>query len=502
MKSAKFTLPVAALLLFGACIAGLPPSLRQDIADEHLRLQDAQHDLEHSRQLVSQQIAADPDLFRTAPEPAQWTAKFQAAQETLRTAEEADRELARLAGRNRASSRSEAEALLTKERNLRRTASDQAQAVIATASRWLDFRKNLPVNLDRMKQDYEAVRAVDLAPVSKIVEQAEQDWPSKRDALATRLDALREIPEQTEKEWTDSAGARELAVNGKITDAQLAPLIEFSDTLSADPSLIQTKAADLRALSGQLYDSWDQILVDLDKPSHQSDEQYRERIKTVRTHLTDVSARQSETSSSEHWVPISESTFHAVENDLGMSVAHKDAGLFDSEAITTPEPAGFAYIAPESQGSNQYGYWAHDGGQSVWTWLPQYLILRELLWNHSYRPVVLDEYRGYRTAQSVGRTYYGQTTPASPPKYGTHGSFTQSSYASSRYVQSGGYKGSAYASRGSFASAPHPAPQRNPSLADRRAGRQFGFGAGSPSGHRFGQGSGSRGFGRGFGRHR
>jgi len=506
MKSGKFTLPLAALLLLAACIAGLPTSLRRDIADEHLRLQHAQHDLEQSRQLVFRQVAANPDLFRAVPEPARWTAQFQAAQETLRTAGETDRELAQLAGRNRASSRSEAEALLTKERNLRRTASDQSQAVIAAASHWFNFRKDLSANVDRMKQDYEAVRTIDLAPVTKTVEQAEQDWPSKKEALAARLDALREIPEQAGKEWNSSAASLELTAQGEITDTQLAPLIEVSDTLSADPALIETKAADLRALSGQLYDSWDQILVDLDAPSSESGEQYRERIRTVRNHLTDIAARQSETSSSEHWVPVSESAFHAVENDVGMSVAHKDAGLFDSEAVTTPQPAGFAYIAPESQDSNQYGYWNHDGGQSVWTWLPQYLILRELLWNHAYRPVALDEYRGYRTAQSVGRTYYGQTTPASPPKYGTHGSFTQSTYASSRYVQSGGYTGSAYSARtsarGSFASAAHPEPQKTPSLADKRAGRQFGFGAGSPSGRRFGQHAGSRSFGRGFGRRR
>ena len=67
-------------------------------------------------------------------------------------------------------------------------------------------------------------------------------------------------------------------------------------------------------------------------------------------------------------------------------------------------------------GSNQYGYWSHSGGESVWTFLPQYLIMRELLWGHSYRPIYVNEYNGYQTAQRSGRTYYGQETPASSPK--------------------------------------------------------------------------------------
>jgi len=68
---------------------------------------------------------------------------------------------------------------------------------------------------------------------------------------------------------------------------------------------------------------------------------------------------------------------------------------------------------------------------------------------HSYRPIVINEYNGYYNAQRSGRTWYGQETPASTPKYGSHGTFTEQRYAGSRYVQSGGFKGSAYASRGS-----------------------------------------------------
>src|SRR5271165_4711251 len=111
--------------------------------------------------------------------------------------------------------------------------------------------------------------------------------------------------------------------------------------------------------------------------------------------------------------------------------------MYDSEAQNTAQPAGFAYIAPPSVGSNQYGYWSHTDHGSFWTFLPQYLIMRELFWGHDYyRPIVVNEYNSYYNAYRGGHTWYGQESPAAPPKYGSHGTVTQQHYSASRYVQS------------------------------------------------------------------
>jgi len=48
------------------------------------------------------------------------------------------------------------------------------------------------------------------------------------------------------------------------------------------------------------------------------------------------------------------------------------------------QPAGFAYVAPPSQGSNQYGYWEHRGGGDFWVFYGQYALLRDLLFNRQY----------------------------------------------------------------------------------------------------------------------
>jgi hypothetical protein len=504
MPLLRRNLVIFALAVLTACVGGLPRSLREQIALETNRLREAERQLQRSQEKVHQDEAQAPDLFHDSAVPAEWDARLQNARDKLNSAEVKGREMADLARRGRADSRFRAERLISDERNLRESAVRDAALVESAANKWVAFPHDLPSHLSEMNREYQAVRAADLAPVSQIVQQAEKDWPAKKGDLDNRLAALHEIQNSAETQWKSTETARADAAAGKARGAELATLIQTDDALSNDAANLTAKTEELRSLSGQLYDSWDKILTDLDVSRFEGEPIYRERIKTVRTHFTDVASHKTETTQDERWVDVPEGTYHAVENDLGMAIAHKDAGLFDSEAQTTPQPAGFAYIAPVSQGSNQYGYWTHAGGESVWTFLPQYLLLRELLWNHDYRPVPIGEYTAYRTAERSGRSYYGQSTPTAAPKYGTHGTFTQTHYAQSRYVQSGGFKGSAYASRSAGSSSrfeePH-AGSRSVAPNNGTAGRRFGFGAG-PGGKRFGSPGGFRSPGRGFGRRR
>ncbi len=336
--------------------------------------------------------------------------------------------------------------------------------------------------------------------------------------LERRLAALKAIPEKAGKEWADTDAARKDALDGKAGGAEVATLIETDDALSRDAVALPREAGELRDECGQLYNSWDKILTDLDVAHEGPGQEFRERVKTIRTHFDDASATKGETTSDEKWVDVSQPQYRAVENDLGMTLAHKDAGKFDSEAQTVPQPAGFAYIAPPSQGSNQYGYWSHDSfGHSVWTWLPAYFIMRDMLWAHNYRPVLMDEYNTYHTYARGGRTFYGQTSPSAPPVYGSHGTFTEKRYANSHYVQSGGFKGSTYASRQGSPAAARPGFSEPRVGANEPGGHRFGSGAsgGSPSGRRFGSGAshmppsrrfgspgGMRAPGRSFGRRR
>jgi hypothetical protein len=517
MKPGSFGASLVLLALLAGCTGGLPRELQRDIAREVDAIHNAESQLHQQQNTLRQNLAEGTDVLRATAAAAEWGRALQSAQEKLNRAKREGETLTQLARNNRADSRGQVERLLREEKALRAEAGNEASRAVGESARWSAFSRDLPGHVQQVEEKYASLQSFDLTPTSKAVEQAEKDWPAKKDELERRLASVRQIPESLAASWKSTEAARQDARAGNVTGEELGALVTEQDSLEQGLNKLNARSKELQAASGQLYEAWDKILTDLDDSRDGSEGLYRERIKTVRTHMTDPT-HKGQVTSDEHWVNVPEADFRAVKDDLGMAIAHKDAGLFDSEAQTTPQPPGYAYIAPESQGSNQYGYWTHRDGQSFWTFLPEYLILRELLWSHSYRPVTLGDYTAYRMAQRAGQSYYGRETPTAPPKYGTHGTFTQKQYASSRYAQKGNFSGSAYSSGGSsgksaFSRADqddHHGFSVDNGTAGRRfgtgaapsSGRRFGTGAAPSSGRRFGLGGGSRGMGRGFGRGR
>ncbi|HEX4136788.1 MAG TPA: hypothetical protein VHY84_19415 [Bryobacteraceae bacterium] len=482
---------IAAALLLVSCDT-LPRALRNQIASEKENLRQTEGQLQHSADTVRDDLAHSPDLFRGTPVATAWPSRLQSARASLDRAKGDMQQLDRVSDPRRA------EALLSEERGLRQSVARDAESVESDANSWLDFERNVPHYLTAMLREYDDIHGFDLTPVAAIVQKAEQDWPAKKAVLDGRLAALRQSSDSAETQWRATESARQAATAGTAAGPAIATLIQANDVLQHDDNQLKHDADQLRAECGQLYDSWDKILADLEVAHRGSDMVYSEKISTVRIHYIDVAAKKTETSTDNKWVDVSAPTYRTVENDLGMTIAHKDAGLFDSEAQNNVQPPGFAYIASPSVGSNQYGYWSHDAGHSVWTWLPEYLVMRELLWGHRYQPIYVNEYNGYQSALRSGRVYYGQETPNSPPKYGSHGTFTAQRYAGSRYVQSGGYAGSGYASnRAAGTSRPEsgflPSSPRSTPGEGSSAGKRFG---GSSNGERFGS---NRGSGQRFG---
>jgi hypothetical protein len=465
----------------------LPRSLKDDIAAEHDRLQQADRQLKRSGDTIRQELAANAALFQGSSVATDWPAHLKSAQTKLDRAKAEGAELDKAArGPGNNETRRHAQELLNQERELRLAALRDTEAVDTDAAKWLDYKNNAAHYLARMQDEYNAVRTADLSKVTAAVQKAETDWPAKKADLDARLASLKQSSADVESQWKATEAARKEAAAGALSGASVATLIQADDTLGKEATGLTAGADQLIGLSGQLYNSWDRILEDLDKNQEGSDTVYREKVKTVRTHFVDVAAKKTEVSTDSAWTDVSAGAYRSVENDLGMAIGHKDAGLYDSEAQTTPQPPGFAYIATPEQGRNQYGYWDHSSAGSVWTWLPEYLIMRQLFWGPSYRPVVVNEFNSYYSAQRMGRSYYGNETPAAPPRYGTHGTFTEQRYAGSRYVQSGGFKGSGYASGGAAGSA---ASRSTPS------GSGFGEGEGSSAGKRFGGRPSGEGFG-------
>jgi hypothetical protein len=434
------------LVLF-AGLDDLPRKVRAEIATEQKNLATSERELIAARDEVKRDLSADPDLFRVHSMSTAFPERLARAEVNLNAARRDMDSLAVLNKANRRNDREKAEQLLRLERGRRMAAVSDAQAVQREARAWIERKQHLPEQLAQMERDYQAARAADLGAIASVVARAESDWPEKKVDLESRLAALRAQPAEAEKIWESTAEARRKIAARDLASFDYATFFTSAESLH-DAANVPTKAGELRSLTGQLYDSWDKLLVDLDVRRSGSARQYREKLRTVRTHFTDVAAKKTEVTTDEKWVEVSKPQFDSVEDKLGMAIEHKSAGKYESEVDRVAQPAGFAYIAPPTQGSNQYGYWQHSGGNSMWVWLPQYLLMRDLLYNRDYRPLGTGEYEGYRTAQRSGQTYYGRDETSNLPKYGSGGTLTQRRYADSNYARSGGYKDSRYATGG------------------------------------------------------
>jgi hypothetical protein len=447
----------------------LPSSVRAQIDSERTALAAAPNQVRAAQDAVTREEQSEPALFNSIAPSRQWPTQFQQASDELQSARGDMDELTRLENKGHRSDQQRAQALLSHERTLRTGALNQATAIQTEAAHWIDREHHLPEEVRQMEQSYQSIHSFDLAPLTATVEKAETDWPEKKADLASRLAAVTSVVTRSDSLWQSTAAARRQAGSGDFSGLDLGALLSASDELKTSAAALPHQSDELKSLSGQLYDSWDKVLVDMETRGIGTARAYDQKIRTVRTHL-------GATSSEEQWVDVTPVTYDAMRNDLGMAIEHKPLGKYDSEAEHVAQPAGFAYMAPPSQGSNQYGYWEHrDGGQSFWVFYGQYALMRDLLFNHSYRPLPRDEYEDYRSWHSRGQTYYGRDTEAggNTPKYGTNGSATQERYSGSTYAHSGGFRDSPYASKsGSFRDSPY---------ASRSEGGRT-FGSNKPSG--------------------
>jgi hypothetical protein len=471
----------------------LPRKVRADIAAEAKELPKAQQQFQTAQDQVTSDISSDPDLFRAHDMNTVFPGRFHIAANELQGAQRDAAALDKLVKANRRQDTDQAQKLLKEERALRAAALNEATAVQTEATHWVDMKRNLPTELQQMEADHQTLQHWDFAPIAATVTRAETDWPQKKSDLDTRLTALRAIPSDGEQAWQSSDAMRRKAEAKDLTGLDYGALLSSAETLHTDVAVLPARTTELQSLTGQLYTSWDKILVDLRDRKSGGMRDYEEEVRIVKTKFPDAAGKDGITTSDENWVEIPRATYQVCENNIGMSIGHKPVGKYDTEVDEVPEPAGFAYMAPVGQ-RNQYGYWDTGSGGNFWVFYGQYALMRDLLWGHSYRPIPSYEWESYRTARSGGQTYYGRDEAAGAPKYGTHGTFTQQHYSDSRYVRSsGGYSSSKYASGSvrhgesgeghSFGSGskppssgfkPRSAPSYHPSFRPPSGGRSFG----------------------------
>jgi hypothetical protein len=455
LKAAAAILTTLIIAVALSAFDHLPGSLRKQIDAERAALTTAQNQIRADQDTVTREVQSDPALFRNLTASQPWPGGFQQAGNTLQSANSDMSELTRLEQHGHRRDQQPAEALLAHERSLRNSAVNQASAIQTDAAQWIGRKQRLPEEIQQMAQSYTAVHAFDFGPVTAVVMRAETDWPDKKADLETRLAALKGIVSRDESLWQTSADVRRQAASSNTGNLDYGTLLTAAEELKSDSASLPRKSGELQSLTGQLYDSWDKVLVDMEVRGSGSNRAWDQKIRTVRT-------QAGATTSQEQWVGVSQVTYDAMRNDLGMAIEHKPTGKYDFEAERVAQPAGFAYIAPLSQGSNQYGYWEHRDGQSFWVFYGQYALLRDLLFNHTYRPLPSGEWEEYRSYRTRGQTYYGNDAEGAP-KYGSNGTATQERYGGSSYARSGGFRNSPYASKsGGFRNSPYASREEPP----------------------------------------
>jgi hypothetical protein len=453
----KFLAVLLSVLIVAVLFAGLdnlPRSVRAQIDSERATLTSAEKQLDATEAEVTRDLQQEPDLFRSVRASAQWAATLGQQKAALQSAAQDVAELTLLEKANRRTDRQRAEQLLAQERDLRSGAVSGAAAVEKDAAHWIDVKKHLPDEVQQMERDYRASHGFDTAPLVAVVQKAETDWPQKKADLDARVAGLKDSIAQSETVWQKSADVRRAAAANDLAHLDFTAFVAAEDSLHSTAESLLRTADEIKALTGQLYNSWDKLLVDM--RSHGGT--YEQEIRTVTTHYPDSSAKTGESASDERWVTVGQPTYRAMQNDLGMAVEHKNAGQYDSEAERVAQPAGFAYMAPPGQ-TNQYGYWDHHDGRDFWVFYGQYALMRDLLFNHSYRPLERYDWDGYYESRRIGRTYYGHDSATGAPRYGSQGTATRERYAGSTFARSGGFKSSQYASKpGGYRNSPYASP--------------------------------------------
>ena len=454
----------------------LPRQTRAAIDSERAALASAATQVQRGKDEVAKQVSDNADLFRTVPAATQWPATFDAAAAQLQSARRDMDRLNAIEKENRRGDFAEATRLLTDETQLRTSALRQTTGVRNETSHWIDLKQHLPQQLEQMQRDYDAVRNFDFTPVTATLQRAETDWPDKKADLETRLAALHSIQSRADQVWASSGDLRREAAANDFAHLNFGALGGDADALHTAAADLPQRSGTFTALAGQLYNSWDKILVDMEERGRGKSKTYDQEIRTVTTRVPDAASKNGATTSEERWIDVPKPTYEAMRNDLGMAIEHKSAGKYDSESEKVAQPAGFAYMAPPGQ-SNQYGYWDHSGGHDFWVFYGQYALLRDLLFHGGYRPIDYGEYRDYRTYQQTGRTYYGRDAVGGLPKYGTQGTSTADRYAGSSYGKSGGFRNSQYASKsGNYRDSHFATPGASNPGADH-APRRFGSGS-------------------------
>src|SRR6185369_9556866 len=284
-------LTVGIIVVLFAGLDGLPRDVKAQIAAERKSFAAAQSQVQSAQADVSRNLSSESDLFRALPSAREYPDRLGRAAGSLAAAGQSLAELEKLEKQNRRSDKARAEALLAREKQVRAAAVADAESVRKDAAHWVDLKQHLPQEVQDMERDYKAIQAIDLGTAAAAVQKAEADWPEKKNDLESRLAAARAIQTRSDELWQSTTEARRAAAANDYAKVDFGTLFAAADTLKTGASELPKQTEQLKTLSGQLYQSWDKILVDMETRGSGNAREYDQKIKTVRTTVADATGK-------------------------------------------------------------------------------------------------------------------------------------------------------------------------------------------------------------------
>ncbi|MDZ4797653.1 MAG: hypothetical protein SGI92_05785 [Bryobacteraceae bacterium] len=374
---------------------GLPRTTKEAVNTAVTQVWSDRAKFDEARTAVNRLLASDPSLYRT--QASQWQAQLATSDARMKQAEAAAVKLQEM---EKADKRKDRDVLESTAKQLTAPTAESvriAQNLRAEAERWAGYKRDLPKQLAAMKASYEALHGYDVRGSATTARKAQTEWPVKKDDIEKRFTTLEALKQQGEEAWTASAADRAQAEAGKTADLDYSKLFAAGAAIQEDLKEVQSGTTTLNALASQLYVGRDKVLLELD-----DDNGLREKVRVVETKYADAALSSPQIGNREEWQNVDNGRFEQLKKSIGMVVERKPPGKYDNEADKVLQPPGYAYIAPPGQ-SNQYGSW----NNGVWGWLPQYLLLSQMLRTSSYPQISTRDWNDYDRNRRSGTPWYG-----------------------------------------------------------------------------------------------
>ncbi|MDJ0762739.1 MAG: hypothetical protein QNJ97_07085 [Myxococcota bacterium] len=387
-------------------------------------------------------LKKDPSLFTDVK--ADWESKLAQAQTHFNAAKASLSQASEAASQDNDDLKDKIDAAIQSAKAF----STEGLAVVTTvASRARDramFKQNRAQRVADTERRYLEIATVDLADIKAQVARASIDWPAKKPQLDGYLALVADVPQTASTLW-QQVQQETAKPNDQI---HWAPLIGSVEKLDALYDRFKRDVKVVPSLCKQLYTSWDKILEDMEIEEG-TEVAFYHTYRMVTVTIVDMATRESTSTNTSQREKITRDVYEKTKGYLGMALASKPAGKFDSEATSVAQPPGYAYMCPPSQNGNQYGSWQRgSGGSSFWVWYGQYAFLSSLLWGARGTTIFGRHYNDYRGHAARGKTYYGRDQ-FGKQRYGSVGTATRQRYgAKSKYLRSGGYARSKYVRSG------------------------------------------------------